>query len=238
MAVLTRTYGLILSLILLSIPAAHAGEPVKVYTSVFPPIVTADAHMPGYAYEIVEAIFAIANIEADIVRQPWPRAQRAAQTTPEALIFPLTRTPTREEMYDWSFMLFKTQTHFITLDGKKLTKESARNKLVGVQRDSSWDNWLSENDFHKIHRTTNEGHALVRMLKAGRIDTWYSEKSIAQNILPMNKVYDATFSDPILSFDTYLATNKQIPFSKMDKLKEAFQELVASGQYKKRGCPR
>lgn len=212
---------------------SHAESPVKVYTSVFPPIVTDDAQKPGYAYEIIEQICAIASVEIDIRQVPWERAQKMAQTEPESLIFPLTRTPTREDLYDWSFVLFKTQTHFITLNGEKLTKETAKKFLVGVQRGSSWDNWLSENDYPKVHRSTNEGHALVRMLKAGRINSWYAEKSIAQNILPMNKVYDATFSDPILTFQTYLATNKQVPSPHIPKLQKAFSELVKNGGYKK-----
>ncbi len=210
---------------------SDATEPVKIYTSVFPPIVTDKAHMPGYAYEIVESLFAAINIEADIIHLPWPRAQAIAESTPESLIFPLTRTPTREDKFNWGFVLFKTQTHFITLNNEKLTEETAKTKLVGVQRGSSWDNWLTENRFPNVHRTTNEGHALVRMLKAKRIETWYAEKSVAQNILPMNKVYDATFSEPILSFQTFLATNKNIPSPHMDRLNLAFKEMIKSGEY-------
>ena len=231
--ILVRKALFVLLLVLLCAMRSYADTPAKVYTSVFPPIVTDQPHLPGYAYEIVEALFAIAKIEAEIIQLPWARAQKVAQSTPEAVIFPLTRTPTREVKFQWSFILFKTQTHFVTLNEEKLTKESAKSKLIGVQRGSSWDNWLTENQYPNVHRTTNEGHALVRMLKAKRIDTWYAEKSVAQNILPMNKVFDATFSEPVLSFKTYLATNKQVPFRHMDKLEAAFEKLVASGEYAK-----
>ena len=210
---------------------AKAIEPVQIYTSTFPPIVTDEPTHPGYAYEIIEAIFSIAGIDMQITQLPWPRAQAVVNTTPETIIFPLTRTPTREQHFDWSFVLFKTQTHFITLDDLKLTKETAKDKTIGVQRGSSWDNWLVENGYEKIQRSTSEGHSLVRMLKAKRIDAWYAEKSVAQNILPINKVFNATFSDPVLSFDTYLATNKKSPSPHMDALNQAFKQLIASGEY-------
>lgn len=208
----------------------HQDHVVRVYTSTFPPIVTDDPKRPGYAYEIVEEIFTIANIDFQIIQTPWARAQLEAKNRPGAVIFPLTRTPTREEKYHWAFPIFQTQTHFITINGQKLTPETARDKKIGVQLKSSWDNWLTENSYPKVHRLPEEGFGFVRMLKAGRIDTWYAEQSVARDILPRSDLNNTTFSDPVQVFDTYLATNKNAPFPHMDKLHAAFQKLKTSGR--------
>ncbi|SCA57169.1 exported hypothetical protein [Candidatus Terasakiella magnetica] len=211
----------------------HAIEPVKVYTSVFPPIVTKDSVRPGYAYELVEEVLTLANIEYEIIQMPWARAQALVKSTPNTLIFPLTRTATREKNYSWGFELFKTQTYFVTLNGEKLTAKDAYKKKIGVQLKSSWDNWLTEKGYNTISRMPQEGFGIVRMMQVGRLDTWYAEGSVAKDILPKMGISSATFSDPIQSFNTFIATNKNHPFTQMEKLKAAFKDIISSGDYKK-----
>jgi ABC-type amino acid transport substrate-binding protein len=205
---------------------------VKIYTSYFPPIVSEDEKRPGFAFEIVKRIFEISEIKYEIIHNPWARSQDIVKKTPEALIFPLTRTKTREEFYNWSFKIFKTQTHFVTINGKKLNKESARNKLIGVQRKSSWDNWLVENNYTKVKRLESEENQLSKMLAMKRIDTWFVEKSVAERNLKNNS-FEVTYSDPIMKFETYIATNKTVPYKKINTLKRSFQKLIKSGEYKK-----
>jgi len=218
-------------LLLLSVTSVVASEPVKIFTSVFPPIVNEGKENPGYAYEIVEEIFKVAGIDYKISQVPWARAQAIVENTPGSLIFPLTRTPTRETKFHWGFKMFNTQTHFVTLNNNKLTRETAKTKLVSVQLASSWDNWLTENGYTNVVRLSNEGEQHIRMLSAGRTDAWYAEKSVAKDMLKNMDIENATFSDPVLSFDTYLASNKAEPFKEMDKLKAAFDEIVESGRY-------
>ena len=204
-----------------------------IYTSYFPPIVSEDKKMRGFAYEIVQRVLEISNIKYKIIHYPWARSQEITKKTPEALIFPLTRTKTRESSYDWSFKIFKTQTHFVTVNGEKLTKESARKKQIGVQRKSSWDNWLIENNYTNVKRLESEQDQLSKMLLMGRIDALFVERSVAEKNLRNNKKIKITYSDPIVKFDTYFATNKQVPYRNMKVLKNSFLKLIDSGEYEK-----
>ena len=109
-----------------------------------------------------------------------------------------------------------------------MTKETAKQKLVGVQRKSSWDNWLIENKYTKVKRLESEKDQLSKMLLRGRLDTWFVERSVAEKNIDPNII---TYSDPIVKFDTYLATNKKNPFPKMKLLKKSFLKLIKSGEY-------
>lgn len=223
----------VLFLSVVSFPASEAANEnvVKIYTSYFPPIVSDNKEMPGFAYEIVKRIFEISKVNYKIIHYPWARSQSIVENTPETLIFPLTRTKTREDLFRWSFKIFKTQTHFVTINGKKLDRESARTKLIGVQRESSWDNWLKENKYTKVKRLESEKEQLSKMLLMGRLDAWFVERSVAEKNLKSNGTVKITYSDPIVKFNTYLATNKKVPYSKIDLLKKSFLTLIRSGEY-------
>lgn len=212
------------------IKSAPASEVATVYTSYFPNVVIDNPQKPGIAYEIVMELFKLADEKFEIVPLPWARAQYMAKHTPKSLIFPLSWTPTRDKNYNWSVNIFNNQTHFITFNKVKLTAESAREKLIGVQLKSSWDNWLTEQSYKMIYRVPKEGSALIKLLRNDRIDAWYTDKIIADSVLKNLKDPDITYSNPIQTFRTYLATNQAAPYPLMDKLKAAMEKLHQSGK--------
>lgn len=209
---------------------APAAEVAKVYTSFFPRVVIDDVQRPGLAYEIVAELFKLADEKFEIEVLPWARAQYMAKNTPGSLIFPLSRTPTREKNYDWSVRIFNNQTHFITFNKTKLTAQTARDKLIGVQLKSSWDNWLTEQGYINIYRIPEEGSGLIKLLRNNRIDAWYTDQIIADGVLKKLNDPDITYSDPIQIFHTFLATNKTAPYPHMNKLKAAMMTLRQSGK--------
>jgi polar amino acid transport system substrate-binding protein len=209
---------------------APAAEVAKIYTSFFQRVVIDDAQRPGLAYEIVAELFKLADEKFEIDILPWARAQYMAKNTPESLIFPLSRTPTREKNYDWSVNIFNNQTHFITFNKTKLTAQTARDKLIGVQLKSSWDNWLTEQGYKNVYRVPEEGSGLIKLLRNNRIDAWYTDQIISNSILKNLDDPDITYSDPIQIFHTFLATNKTAPYPHMDKLKAAMVTLRQSGK--------
>ncbi len=209
---------------------APAAEVAKVYTSFFSRVVIDDVQRPGVAYEIVAELFKLADEKFDIEILPWARAQYMVKNTPGSLIFPLSRTPTREKNYDWSVNIFNNQTHFITFNKTKLTAQTARDKQIGVQLKSSWDNWLTEQGYKNVYRVPGEGSELIKLLRNNRIDAWYTDQIIANSVLKKFDDPGITYSDPIQIFHTFLATNKSAPYSHMNKLKAAMVTLRQSGK--------
>jgi len=214
---------------------APAAEPevATVYTSYFAQVVIDDPHRPGLAYELVSALFNQAGLPFNIIHLPWARAQFKAKHTPRSLIFPFSRTKTREPHYVWEINIFNNQTHFITFNNTKLTPDSARNKRIGVQLKSSWDNWLTEEGYQNVYRVPEDGSELVKLLRNDRIDAWYTDKIIGDGALRGLSDPGITYSEPVQIFYTFLATQKSLPYPHMDKLKTAMEELRQSGELQK-----
>ncbi|NVK20186.1 MAG: transporter substrate-binding domain-containing protein [Methylocystaceae bacterium] len=209
---------------------AQASDVAMVYTSYFARTVEDNPDRPGFAYELVTSLFKQAGLKAKIEPLPWARSQYMAQNTPEALIFPLSWTPTRDSKYSWSLLLFKNHTHFITYKHPKMDAEIARKRSIGVQLKSSWDNWLTEQGYENIYRVPGDGSSLIKLLRNDRIDAWFTDQIIGNGVTVPLKDPGFTYSDPIQTFNTYLATNKQQPYPHMDKLVKAYKEIRASGR--------
>lgn len=200
-----------------------------IYTLKAPPLVTGDPDRPGYTYELVEMMFRRAGLPYKIKIIPWKRAQRMAQQVPEAMIFPLTRTKTRNKLYNWSIPLHVAGAHFITTNGQQLTRKAAKAKIIGAQSGSSWQEWLLENDFKNIVSPPHTGAQMASLLCSGRIDAWFTTKRIAEAALKDRDCPAQTYSPVIQYFDIFLASNKQIPNRYITLLKQALRDIQSEG---------
>lgn len=212
------------------IQRADADHIATIYTSYMQPVVLDDPERPGLAYEIVTELFKIAGKEYEIIPLPWARAQHMVQNTPESLIFPFSRTPTRENFYEWRVNIFNNQTHFITFNHTKLTAETARKARIGVHYKSSWDNWLTEQGYEDVYRVNEAGEELIKLLQNDRLDAWYTDRMISDSVLKNYDDIGITYSEPIQIFRTFLATSKAAPYPHMDELEAAMEQLRISGK--------
>ena len=57
--------------------------------------------LEGYLIELVSGILAEANIDQPILAAPWERVISEAQQKANVVIFPLARTPEREDQFHW-----------------------------------------------------------------------------------------------------------------------------------------
>jgi len=224
-----------------SVKTASASETAVIYTTPISLVMTDDPDRPGIGYEIVTALFEQTGKPYKIVSLPWARAQYMAANTPEALIFPLSWTPTRDQKYTWGVNIFNNETHFITFNGTKLSAEVAREKHIGVHLKSSWDNWLTEQGYERVYRVPGEGSELIKLLRNNRVDAWYTDTIIAAGVLAGLQDEGITYSDPIQIFKTYLASHADTPYPYLANLQTAMKELRASGKiaqiFKKYGVP-
>ncbi len=226
----TRCFLILTTLLFANLSSAYASDVAIVYSTPISNVMTDDPERPGIGFEIVTALFKEIGHDFKIEVLPWARAQHMAQNSPEALIFPLSWTPTRSEKYKWGVNIFNNETHFISFNGKKLTKEEAKEKHIGVQLKSSWDNWLTEQGYEQVYRVPGEGSELLKLLRNNRIDAWYTDTIIAGSVLRGLEDPGITYSDPIQIFKTYLATNVNSPYPYYDDLIKALDKLRQSGK--------
>jgi len=216
---------------LLRVSNADGSAPALIFTLYAPPLVTNFPERPGFAQEIVEEMFESAGLPYSITILPWQRSQVITQTRSEALIFPLTRTPTREDGFDWSVNICSTSSHFVSLNGVSYNRDNIGSARIAVLSGSSWQNWLDENGITNYITLLSEDQQFVETLRLGRVDAWLAELTMSLNLIDAYGLGAATIGDPIDRFDVYLASNKDHPYEGVEPLKNALSEMISSGRY-------
>jgi len=61
-----------------------------------------DGEIVGLATELVAAVLEEARLDYQISIMPWARVVRAAETTPNVLVYSMVRPPEREDQFHWT----------------------------------------------------------------------------------------------------------------------------------------
>jgi len=187
-----------------------------------------DAVRPGIALELVRSIVARAGIEIDERFVPWARAMNSTEKTPNSLIIPLSRLPSRESRFVWIKKLYTMKNGFITLDQPINSLDKARSlDRVGVWRATSMEEELKQLGFTNFIAISDE-LALARMLIKGRIQAWYGQFGLAK--YSMRKEIEAVrkrfrFSKAFNFDPVWLAGNLNLPVEFVEKLQGAYDSM-------------
>lgn len=111
------------------------------------------------------------EIDASIEVLPWARAYNMALSTPNVLIFSITRTPEREDLFIWGRAM--TDLHYALYrhkDNKQtVTDESVHQLDIAVIRHSATEQYLSKHAFDHLHLVNNPVQ-MINMLNKQRVD--------------------------------------------------------------------
>lgn len=157
--------------------AGPAAAQVKVVTSDFPPLTIADPASPkkGLLYDVVIELLKMQGLEPKIEFKNWADAQKEAATTPDMLLFPMTRTPKRESQYKWCVKIFDLDRLFTTLPGSTPVnsfEEAAKLKAVGVLVNSASLSFLKDKGLTNISEQPSNPE-MMKALRDGKIDAIY-----------------------------------------------------------------
>lgn len=232
----TGLLGLVFSMVwaaglsALAPPEPHqktADTAVHIYTLPIDPVIMA-SKKSGFGYDMLEYMMADAGLQATYHEMPWKRARRMVDTTAEAFLFPVARTPDREDQYHWSIPMIEIRAYLVTLDQEISPDQDIKTLRVGVARDSIFLDWLRQNDFQNIFVLPEDGDLPVKLLAAGRFDAWFAEKRVATLSLEKAELSGRShFSDMMTSFSLYLASNKDTPSQHIGRLQIARKKLDA-----------
>ncbi len=124
---------LVLSLIIAG--PALAAEDIVFYLEDEPIYTTNSQENSGFLIEVVMEMTKVMGLKPKVQFLPWKRAQLMTIATPNAVIFPLTRTPSREPNYRWICKVFDVPVMFINKQGKALIdspKQARQIRGIGV----------------------------------------------------------------------------------------------------------
>lgn len=130
---------------------------------------------PGILIELVLEMSKYLDISPEVKFLPWKRAQINTIKTPNAIIFPLTRTADRESKYNWVCKLFDVPVMFINKQGSpkiNTVKDARALSKIATVIGSAQGSKIMEFNLQDVIKV--KGALLYSLLNSGRIDAIYS----------------------------------------------------------------
>lgn len=210
----------------------------------YPPFseVTPDGKLVGFDIDIANALCEEMKVECELITQDWDGIIPALQARKyDAIIASMSITEERKEKVDFTKKYYNTPAKFVRKKGSgiEITKESMKGKVVGVQRATIHDNFVTEvyGDAAEVKRYGTQDEAYLDMV-AGRLDLLLADSvALKGGFLDTEQGKDYEFVGPDFSDPKYFGDGAGIALRKGDDdlremLNAAIQAIRANGKYK------
>jgi len=215
-----------------AVPDSHA---ITLVTAHLVPYSIQEGRQQGFMVELVREIERRLGTNRPVRFLPWARAIRNARLSPNHIIFPLTRTTEREPHFDWAIEVAPIDLVFVTLNHQRLDLDQARRlSAIAVQQDTPFEQYLRRQGFNNLVVTTSAAAIPIRMLRAGRVDAWFTARDLAAYSMREQFVTEPiSYSDPITSGSVYIALSREFPGELRAAYRRTFDELRRDGTYQR-----
>lgn len=219
-------------------------QEIQIVCNNFPPYSFKENNkITGLATEVVQAILADLKLAVEIKQYPWPRAYKMATTQKNVLIYPLARTPARENIFNFIGEVGPRTTYFYKLKSRTDIKinsiEDLKQYKHGVVSNYATHKRLIKLGIPNIQTVTNDIQNIQKLAK-GRIDLYAQDKVIfSHNIMLYNQINNEKlrFSDFERAFDyptegkgRFLSFGPDADPAIVNKFKKSFEKIKASGK--------
>lgn len=223
--------------------AAAADELLLGVTENLPPLNYLDDGNPqGFSVELLRLMAAHAGMRLELQVLPWLRAMQLAESTPQSVLFSLTRTPEREAQFQWvgpiaqrRILLYKLASRADLTLAQLSELGSSR---IGVVRDSAADKALQATGLkpgieleHGLDDATN-----LRKLLAGRMEyiallDWAAAWNLRQLQLPYGTLQPVMEQDVSKSY--WYGLRPDASQALVRKLQAALDAVRRDGRYER-----
>ncbi|WP_420429951.1 substrate-binding periplasmic protein [Kordiimonas sp.] len=219
-----------------------SADDVVVYTENYPPYnyLGNDGVVEGLATEKVHQVLEAAGLSYTIKLVPWARAMFYATTKKNTLIYTITRTPDREEEFDWLVPLAPSSFYlFVRADDPRSvspeTLLSGQFQAACVTGDLTcdllgWTGIPKENIVVVANSRTED----FRMVVANRADIYVSDLAVNAR-LRRKEGFDPAITRPAMRIEGkagfYLASGLGTDVTLRDKVRNTFLALEKTGRY-------
>jgi ABC-type amino acid transport substrate-binding protein len=221
--------------------AAQTVDDLTLITEEFAPLnFEADGKLQGISVDVMVEMLKLAGskkLREDIKLQPWARGYKTVQEEKNTVLFAMTRTPERENLFKWVGPIMPSNVVLIAKKDKGIKINSVEDikkyQTIGVVREDVGEQMLLQVGVPEqfIHRTNNPQSA-VQMLQHDRIEMWaygrisafWYLKQFGSNPNDYEEVYTLKNSDQ------YFAFHKDTDDQVIAQLQKAFEDLKASGR--------
>lgn len=213
----------------------------QVYTLEYPPFCfTKDGKLTGFATEIVHEIMKRLQTSYNIKSLPWKRGYKYLSDEPNVVLFTVTRTPHRENLFKWAGPIITSNLVFFAKGDAKIAinrLEDAKSvDKIGLVQGYSVERYLRQHGFTNLDTVSGSENTNPLKLMNGRIGLWATVDMVGfhhaklQGVNPedMKIVY-------VISKDQhkYIAFSKQIPDDIVRQWQNVLDSIKQDGTYEK-----
>ena len=234
---------LLTTVLILTVAFTSNANNLSIYTEQFPPYnYLHDNKIVGINLDIVKQACETAEINCTFKLYPWLRAYKAALHYNNAGVMSTSRSEEREELFQWVGPLVYSKNYFYKLasrdDIQVSTAEDLLKYTVSAQIGDIYQDVLLDSGFKndKNLLQVSSKYRGVKLFYEGKLDLLIAtDKTIEHKLGKYG--YDSSELVPIFpltfpkSKGNYLALNKSVPKSLVDKLQQAVDQLRKSGQF-------
>ncbi len=215
-------------------------QEITVVTEEWPPFnYTENGKVIGIATEVVEAVFAKAQLSAPIKVYPWARAYHMALIDANVVIYTIARIPEREPLFHWIGPITPTTKERLyklrsRSDIVLTSLEDAKKYQIGVLRAGMAHQLLLTKGFEEnmqIQAVPLQDRN-IKKLFAGRIDLIaISDVMLPPEMKKIGESMDALEETSVVlsEVDSYMAFSKSTPIEVVERVRTAFRQVKATG---------
>lgn len=215
-----------------------SAQPLNIYTEEWSPIsFSIDGKPTGLAVQVVEEIQQRIKNSDPIRVVPWARGWKMLTEQPNTVLFTMTRTAEREQMFTMIGPVAVGTTNFYALKNSSIkinTLDDAKTaKAIGVYRASVEERLLTEHGFTNIAASSTPLLSAKQLMKH-RIDLWCNANLTAPSILAEAgaSIDDVESLYTISANHLYIAFSKGTPNDVIEQWKTSLEAIKADGTFK------
>lgn len=226
----------ILAVVLMSYSGAAFAEDFKIMTEEFPPFnYTQDGKLTGLSSDVMMELTKRVGHPMNAEVLPWARAYGLIQRQDGLILYSMTRTEAREELFKWVGPISSNKWVFFSKKGSGIVinslDDAKKVKAIGAYKEDAAETFLKEQGFTNIDSVPND-ELNVPKLMGGRIELWIvgelqgihkaKQKGQSDNL---EKVFD------VKDTQLYIAFSKNTPDEVIAAWQSALDAIKADGTY-------
>lgn len=201
-----RYAGLLALVLLVFVAPAYAAGPEQLtyLTEEYPPAnYMENGTLKGYAVDVLKAMWKKMGVpEQPIEVINWARAYRRAETTPNTMVFTMTRNAERENLFQWVGPIYKSRYVLVGRAGRTFqlgSPSDAGRYRVGVIRDDVGHKLIREAGIpdDKLEKV-GDFRQLLKMLDADRVDLLCVSDTLIPTVSQWSKLKSGDLTETLV----------------------------------------
>jgi ABC-type amino acid transport substrate-binding protein len=229
-----RSFLLVIFLSLVSSTPLFSAE-LTILTENLPPLnYMREGVLVGPSVEIVREIQQRVGSNEEIEVFPWARAYQLALEKENVVLFGMTHTKAREDVFKWVGPLASKKDILVAKKGSELKvlslKDAKKVQRIGTLRDDTREIFLKKHGFTNLYPVSDDQYN-AKKLMLGRIDLWVYKKPGWKIVCELAGINPEEFVEvlDLREIDVCIAFSKKTSDAIVDKWRNAFNEMLSDG---------